>query len=457
MSEMPSHRRRNIMLYVFGALGGLLFGYDTGVISGAILFIEEDFRLNPTMEGVVVSAILVGAMIGAVGCGRLADRLGRRVVLLLAGVVFCVGSLGAAFAPSVWVLALFRVIIGVGVGTASVSVPLYLSEMAPTAIRGSLTSLNQLMITVGILVAYAVDYALAPFEAWRWMLGLGFVPAVVLLVGMYFQPETPRWLVRHDRGEQARAVLAHTRRGEDIDAEIAEIQRLEEVNRQETHGLRTLVSSLVRPMLIVGVGLAALQQLIGINTIIYYAPTTLTKVGLGPVAAVLANVGIGVVNVGFTFVAIWLLDKVGRKPLLLVGNVGMVISLAVLGVVTLLGVSGFAAGVVTLVCLAVFIAFFAATWGPIVWVMLPEIFPLSVRGGAVGVSTFANWAANFVVALTFPIMIATFGIGPVFLGFAGLGVLAFFFVQALVPETKGRSLEDRVRPTREAGGLSRPG
>src|SRR5215210_2451958 len=271
------------LVYLFGALGGLLFGYDTGVISGAILFINEELGLTPFLEGLVVASILLGAAVGAGSAGPLSDKLGRRNLILIAGVLFAVGALGAALAPNVGVLVFFRVVLGLAVGAAALTVPLYLSEVAPTQIRGAISSLNQLNIVFGILFAYIVNALLASAGAWRWMLGLAAIPSLVLLIGMYFLPETPRWLVSQDRDEDARDVLRRSRDEETVEKEIQDIREVEE---QEEGGLRELTASWVRTALVVAIGLAIFQQIIGINTIIYYAPTTLTNVGYGAAAAI---------------------------------------------------------------------------------------------------------------------------------------------------------------------------
>ena len=432
----------NKPIYVFGSLGGLLFGYDTGVISGAILFIREELGLTPFLEGLVVASLLLGAAVGAGTAGPLSDKLGRRNIIIIAAILFSIGAIGAALAPNVGVLVFFRVVLGLGVGSAALIVPLYLSEIAPTQIRGAISSLNQLNIVFGILFAYIVNALLASSGSWRWMLGLAVIPSLVLLIGMFFLPETPRWLVSQDRDEDARDVLRRSRDEETVEKEIQDIREVEE---QEEGGLRELTASWVRPALIVAIGLAVFQQIIGINTIIYYAPTTLTNVGYGAAAAIYANLIIGVVNVGMTFVAIWLIDRVGRKPLLLTGLVGMVLSLTVLGVSSLLlpqpSNPTDPEAIITLLCLAGFIISFAATWGPTVWVMLPEVLPLRVRGTAMGVAIFLHWLANFAVAQTFPVFLASWGPGITFLGYAVIGVLAFLFVGTLVTETKGRSLE----------------
>jgi sugar porter (SP) family MFS transporter len=433
-------------IYFFGALGGLLFGYDTGVISGALLFIPNDFKLSSFLQGAIVAGLLLGAMIGSAFAGRLSDRLGRRKLIIAAAVVFTVGALLAAFAPTVAILIAARFIIGLAVGSAALVVPLYLSEIAPTEVRGAIASLNQLMIVGGILAAFIVNAILASSGNWRLMLGLAAVPSLVLLVGMLFMPETPRYLVHTGEEETAHEVL------EDLPGDERPQERIDEIREVEEHeeggtGLGALWrAKWVQPALLVATGLAVFQQLVGINTIIYYAPTTLTGVGFAKTSAIYANLIIGVINVGMTVLAIRLIDRVGRKPMLYGGVVGMVGSLLVLGIsLSTLPTPhhpGDPAAIITLVCLATFIGSFAATWGPVVWVMIPEVLPLSVRGTAMGVAVFGNWAANFLVSQTFPALLKGLGPGTVFLGYAGLGILAGLFVRVFVTEAKGRSLEE---------------
>jgi sugar porter (SP) family MFS transporter len=454
---MQALRPTGRTIYFFGALGGLLFGYDTGVISGALLFIPNAFKLTPFLKGAIVAGLLLGAMIGAAVAGRLSDRVGRRRLIIMAAIVFTGGALLAAFAPTVWVLIAARFIIGLAVGSAALVVPLYLSEIAPTDVRGAIASLNQMMIVGGILAAFIVNAILASSADWRLMLGLAAVPSVILLVGMVFMPETPRYLVHTGEEETAREVLEDLPGDERPQNRIQEIREVEEEEESDTGGLAGLLrAKWVRPALVVAAGLAVFQQLVGINTIIYYAPTTLTNVGFAKTSAIYANLIIGVINVGMTIIAVKIIDRVGRKPLLYAGVLGMVGSLLVLGIsLSTLPTPhhpGDPAAVITLVCLATFIAAFAATWGPVVWVMLPEVLPLSVRGTAMGVAVFGNWAANFAVSQTFPPLLSGLGPGPVFLGYAGLGVLAGLFVKVFVAETKGRSLEDIEADLRGRGG-----
>jgi MFS transporter, SP family, sugar:H+ symporter len=458
MNALQASGRR---IFFFGALGGLLFGYDTGVISGAILFVKKDFGLSPFMQGAVVAALLLGAMVGAALAGPLSDRLGRRRLIMIAAITFTVGALAAAAAPNAGILVGARFVLGLAVGSAALVVPLYLSEVAPTEIRGAIASLNQLMIVVGILAAFVVNAILASSGDWRLMLGLAAVPSLILLLGMAFMPETPRFLVRTGEEDEAREVLDEVRPDEGRPEEEPErkVQEIREVDeQQEDGGLGLLKARWVRPALVVAIGLAVFQQFIGINTIIYYAPTTLTSVGYGAKGAIYANLAIGVLNVAMTVIAIRIIDRVGRKPMLLGGLVGMVTSLTVLGVsLALLSEPkspGDPAAIITLLCLAGFIVSFAATWGPVVWVMLPEVLPLSVRGTALGVAVCLHWGANFLVSQTFPVMLDKWGAGPVFLGYAVIGVLAFLFVKALVPETKGRSLEEIEADLQRKTGLA---
>lgn len=428
--------------YFFGALGGLLFGYDLGVVAGALLFLKPELHLTSLEVGMVTSSLLVGGMVGALGCGGLTDRFGRRFVVLVSGVLFGVGALGAAVAPGVATIIFFRFVMGLAVGAASVTVPVYLSEIAPARSRGALSGLNQLMISIGILLAYLVNLALSPAEAWRWMFGLGAVPAVLLLVGAWFQPESPRWLLKKGREDDARTVLARSREPAELEAELAEIREVNAAEQRRVEVRALVADARLRRVLLIGVGIAVLQQIIGINTVIYYAPTILKSVGFGDSAAILANAGLGALTVVVTVVMIlWVVDRVGRRRPLMWGAVGMALSMLVLAAMFFSGsFRGGAGGVVSISALALFKVCFSLSWGGMVWIMLGEIFPLRVRGTAMGIATFGNWFGNFLVGLLFPVLLGT-GTGTVFLVFMVLCVVAFGFAYAVVPETKGRSLE----------------
>lgn len=437
-----AHRWR---IYFFGALGGLLFGYDTGVISGALLFITDELGLTDLTQGIVVSSMLVGAIIGAASRGPISDRWGRRRTGIVTAVVFTIGGLGCALATTVPVLVGFRILLGVAVGAASVVVPVYLAEIAPTQHRGRISTLNALMITTGILVAYIINALLAPMHAWRWMVGLSVLPALAMALGLLALPESPRWLLRRGQRAEAVRVLESLRDEHDVQAELGEIEAV--LAREDAQRARSWTQVLRPPVLavtITAVALAALSQLVGINTIIYYAPTTLTDVGFGSSSAIVATVGIGAVNVLMTLVAVWLIDRVGRRRLLVLGGTGMFISLAVLSATSLLlprpdGIGP--VGIITLICLAAFIMCFALSWGSVVWVVISEIFPLQVRGAGVGVATMALWLANLVVSLIFPVLLARVGVGWLFAGFALMCVVAVIVTPTRLTETAGRSLE----------------
>ncbi len=423
------------------AVGGFLFGYDTGVISGALLFIDDEFSLTPFIEGVVVSSILVGAMVGAVGCGPLADRYGRKRAIIAAAVLFSVGALLAAFAPSVSMLVVARVVLGIAVGAASVLVPLFIAEAAPPAIRGRLVSTNQLMITIGILGAYLTNSAFAYPGGWRWMFGLGLVPAVILGVGMFFLPETPRWLVEKGRLDEARAVLGRLRDPETAAAELSDIRNVHDTE-DEKASIRDLAAPWVRPALIAAIGVSVIGQASGINTVIYYAPTIFESTGLGVSASILGTVGIGVVNVIMTLVGMALVDKAGRRMLLMIGFSIMAACLAVLAFVLSSERLADSAGWIAMICLAVYIAAFAVSVGVVVFVLPSEIYPLRIRGSAMSATLLCNWGMNFLVALTFLSLFDALGRSTTFLMYAVICALGWLFAVKLVPETKGRSLEE---------------
>jgi SP family galactose:H+ symporter-like MFS transporter len=422
------------------ALGGLLFGYDTGVISGAILFIKQDFSLSSTLEEVVVSAVLIGAVIGAILGGPIADRLGRRRSLLLAAAIFALGALGTAFSPSVTLLIAGRVVVGVAIGAASFIAPMYISEVSPNKIRGRLVALNQIALTSGIVIAYLVDYALSNVQGWRWMLGLAAIPAMALGVGMIFMPNSPRWLIAKNDNTKANEVLKKIRSQGDVEGELKEIQLS---LQKQTGGWTELKSPLIRPALVVGIGLAIFQQITGINTVIYYAPTIFQYAGFESAsAAILATVGVGVINVLLTVVAMQLLDRVGRRPLLLAGLIGMVISLLVLGVAFWLPTQGQIVGWIAAISLAAYVGSFAIGLGPVFWLLISEIYPLSVRGLAMSIATVANWGSNLIVALTFLTLVGALGRPGVFWLYGLIGMGAWVFAHSLVPETRGKSLEE---------------
>jgi len=446
---MPSYLReasRNpfvLKISLLAALGGLLFGYDTGVISGALLYIKEDLHAGDLAQSWIVAGLLVGAVFGALAGGRLADLISRRWTLLAAGIVYVAAALAAALAQSSGQLVAARMVLGLAVGAASAVVPLYIAEHTPPKIRGGTVSYNQLMITIGILVAYLVDFALRNADQnWRWMLGLGALPGVFLVLGMLFVPYSPRWLMQRGRRDEARDVLRRTRPGEDYEKELEEIESV--LSEERRTGLRALLKPSLRPMLVVGIGLAIVQQVVGVNTVVYFSPTILTYTGLHANDAIAQALSVGITNVVFTIIAVLLLDRVGRRVLLIAGTAGLTVAL-----LTLAAFFAFdwkdSAPWVALVALVLFIASFAIGLGPGFWLLISEIFPLGVRGSAMAVCSVFNWAANFFVSYYFLQLVDGIGKAWTFILYAAMGVVGIVFFLTKVPETKNRSLEEIER------------
>jgi len=421
------------------ALGGLLFGYDTSVISGAMLFLQTDFNISDKQLEFAVGIALAGALVGSGLAGYLTDRWGRRTVLILTGIGFGVFAVLSGLAPGLPTFALARFFVGVCIGIASLVTPLYLAEMSPARVRGALVSLNQLAITVGIMVAYFVDYALASSQNWRWMFITAVFPSLVLLIGMIFLPESPRWLAR--AGFRERALENFHRLGRGAEAE-AELQDVEQVLREETGGFGMLLQPGFRVAVLVGIGLAIFQQITGINTIIYYSPAILRMSGYpSDKAAILAAAIIGVANVLVTIVSILLIDRLGRRFLLLIGTAGMAVSLTLVGI----AFHTESASSVVFYEVIAYIVSFGISLGPVVWLLISEIYPTKIRGKAMSIATLCVWGANWLVAGTFLSLIHAAGRAGTFWIFAAICVAAFFFCLLFVPETKGRSLEDIER------------
>jgi sugar porter (SP) family MFS transporter len=440
-----AHLRGERFVYIaalFAALGGLLFGYDTGVISGALIFIKREFGLTTIAEEIVVSGVLLGATIGAIVGGKAADLFGRRRVLLVTAAIFGIGALASAVAPSPLVLIVSRVGLGLAIGLASTNVPVYLSEVAPPHTRGWVVSLFQLAVTVGIVVAYLTDYAFAGIEeGWRWMLGLAVAPALVFGTGMFFLPETPRWLIRGGHHEVAHRVLLRIREPAYVDVEIEEI-KASLAQQPESGHWTDLLRRQVRPALVVGLGLAVFQQITGINTVIYYAPRILQAAGFNSASgAILATVGVGIVNVAMTIVAMFLVDRAGRRPLLLVGIAGMIVTLSMLGVSFHISNPSEQLAWTAVICLMGYVASFAISLGPIFWLLIAEIYPLKIRGLAEGTAATFNWASNLIISLTFLTLVEKLGASSTFLLYALASVASWLFAYYFVPETKGRTLE----------------
>ena len=441
-----------IFASIIAALAGLLAGFDTGIISGALEFIAKAFQLTTIGKETIVSMVLVGGVIGALLNGVLADSLGRKKMVVLAAILYLFGSIGSALSPDANTLGVFRFILGLAIGGASASAPLYIAEVSPARIRGSLVTLFQLAITIGILGAYFVDLAFTASGNWRYMLGSSFIPAVVLIIGMFGLPNSPRWLIKSGRDEKAKVVLNKIYENDTAEVE-REIKDIKDVISAESEGsFSALFKGPSGFALIIAVGLFIIQQFVGINTVIYYAPIIFKDAGMESAkAAIWATVSVGIVNVLATFIAIWLIDKLGRKPLMYAGLVGMVLALTGLGFAFMSHSDSSEIGTITVVAVWIYIACFAFSFGPIPWLMMTEIFPLSVRGRAVSIATMTSWGCNLIVSFTFLSLLKAIGPSYTFWIYALVGVLGFIFVWKLVPETKGRTLEEIEETLKKKG------
>jgi sugar porter (SP) family MFS transporter len=435
---VDDRRRRTLLRWALSAAtGGFVFGYQLGVIAGTLLFVRRDFGLSEIAQGALVSVMPLGAMAGALVASRLADGLGRRRTLIGVSLVLMAACALSAAAPDAVVLLLARAVIGLGVGAASSTIPLYLSEIAPPDRRGRLVTLNQLMIVSGILASYVVALVFSGSGQWRWMLAAGLLPVATLLAGMLRAPESPAWLDANGETEQARSVILRVASEDVVEDMLDGFRRLREQQRRAL-GVRDLVRSDARPALAIGVGLALAQQLGGISAIVYYAPRIMERTGLSASSSILYSVIVGLVNVGATVLAVGLIDRAGRRPLLLTSLAGMFLSLTLLGLTFELDV-GSAGSWLALICILIYIASFATGMGPIFWVLIAEIFPPQARGAGAGLATAVNWFTNFLVGLLFLPVATAVGQGPTFWIFAVVSALAYGFVRRYVPETKGRT------------------
>lgn len=429
-----------ILISAVAAIGGLLFGFDTAVISGANAYIKTQFQLSAFMEGFFVSSVLIGCAVGALVAGTLSDRFGRKKTMIVTAILFTIGGLGQAIAPELVTMTIFRILCGMGIGMASMLSPMYIAEVSPPKIRGRLVSLQQLAIVTGILIAYMSNSiiahtALANAIKWRFMLGAEVVPAVIYFILLFFVPESPRWLTQSGDSDQAFSILSRIAGPSVAKKEMSDIKKS---LKQEKGKFSELFKPGIRVALIVGVSLAVLQQFVGINTVIYYAPIIFKKTGFGAASALGATVWVGAINFIFTLVAIWLIDKIGRKSLLTYGAIGMGVSLLMIGLLFKLQAFG---GPWILIFILTYIASFAASFGPVVWVLISEIYPNKVRGRAASIATMSNWVSNFVVTLLFPVMLEGLGEPVSFWIFTAWCVVSLIFVIVIVPETKGKSLE----------------
>ncbi|MBB3693518.1 sugar porter family MFS transporter [Sphingomonas sp. BK580] len=447
-------------------IGGFMFGYDSGVINGTQKGLEAAFDLGKLGIGVNVGAILIGSSIGAFSAGRLADRIGRRSVMMLSAALFLFSALLAGAASSSAIFIVARIIGGLGVGAASVISPVYISEVTPAAVRGRLSSVQQVMIITGLTGAFVANFALARyaggstadfwfgFAAWRWMFWLQAIPALVYLLALLIIPESPRYLVAKGHEDRAHAVLTRLFGRAEADRKVGEIRAslAGDHHRPKLSDLIDRGSGKIRPIVWAGIGLAVFQQLVGINVVFYYGATLWEAVGFSEDYALQTNILSGVLSIGACLFTIFTVDRIGRKPLLLVGSAGMAVTLAVVawafstavtdaaGAVSLPGNNG----VIALVAANLYVIFFNASWGPVMWVMLGEMFPNQIRGSGLAVSGFAQWIANAAISVSFPALAVSPGLAVTYTGYAIFAAISFFFVRAMVHETRGRELEDMV-------------
>ncbi len=445
---------------LIATLGGLLFGYDTGVISGALLFMGKELHLTPFTTGLVTSSLLFGAAFGALLSGHLASAAGRKKIILWLAVVFAIGAVGTALAPDVNWMIFFRLVLGVAVGGAAATVPVYIAEMAPANKRGQLVTLQELMIVSGQLLAYisnATFHELWGGEStWRWMLAVATLPAVLLWFGMMFMPDTPRWYAMKGRLAEARRVLERTRRKDDVEWELMEItETLDEQRNLGKPKMCEIMTPWLFKLFMIGIGVAVIQQLTGVNTIMYYAPTVLTSVGMTDNAALFATIANGVVSVLMTFVGIWMLGKIGRRPMTMIGQFGCTACLVFIGAVSYLlpetvnGQPDALRAYMVLAGMLLFLSFQQGALSPVTWLLLSEIFPTRMRGMFMGGAVFSMWIANFLISLFFPMLLSWVGLSGTFFIFAGIGIFGAIFVIKCVPETRNRSLEQIEHYLRE--------
>jgi sugar porter (SP) family MFS transporter len=450
-----------VLLTLVAALGGLLFGYDTAVISGAIGFLTERFDLNEFWTGWTASSALVGCIVGAACAGTISDRLGRRKAMLVAAILFGISAVGSAIPRTLTELIIARILGGIGVGMASMLSPLYIAEVSPARIRGRLVSVNQFAIISGMLVVYFVNYSIERIPddpawnvttGWRWMFGSETLPAIAFLLLLFFVPESPRWLTKQGHSDEALSILTRIGGSRHAQDELTEIS---DAIAHESGSLKQLFMPGMSVVLLIGVALAVLQQVTGINVFLYYAPEIFKSIAGAKIdVALLQTIVVGAVNLTFTIVAIWTVDRIGRKPLMIIGFTGMGLSL--LG----LGLAAYFQRTDTWVLMFIlgYIANFALSVGPVTWVILSEVFPTRIRGRAMAIATVCLWSANYVVSQTFPMMnenpwlVAKFNHAFPFWLYGVLCVVAMVFVVGFVPETKGKSLEEIERSWTPATG-----
>ncbi|WP_050182669.1 sugar porter family MFS transporter [Domibacillus robiginosus] len=448
MSKQNNQKSFLTTIIVISTFGGLLFGYDTGVINGALPFMSEALGLTSFTEGLVASSLLLGAALGAVVGGRLSDYNGRRKNILYLAVFFFIGALGCTLAPNVTAMVIFRFLLGLAVGGASVTVPTYLAEISPAESRGRMVTQNELMIVGGQLLAFVCNAILGNVmsdnvHVWRYMLAIAALPAVFLFIGMIKMPESPRWLLSRGKDDEALAVLRKIRTEEQAQMEFNKIKdTVLDESKVKQAALQDLAVPWIRRIVFLGIGIAVVQQITGVNSIMYYGTEILKDAGFQTEAALIANIANGLISVIAVCVGIVLLGKVRRRPMLLTGLAGTTSSLLLIGIFSNVLEGSSALPYVVLSLTVTFLAFMQGAVAPVTWLMLAEIFPLRLRGMGMGLSVFCLWIANFFIGLTFPVLLESIGLSTTFFFFTALGIAAIAFVKRFLPETKDRTLEE---------------
>ncbi|MFS0663453.1 sugar porter family MFS transporter [Bacillus mojavensis] len=450
MREQRNPRSFLQLIMISATFGGLLFGYDTGVINGALPFMARSDQLNltPVTEGLVTSMLLLGAAFGALLCGKLADRYGRRKMILNLSFLFFLASLGTAFAPNVLTMVIFRFFLGLAVGGASSMVPAFLAEMAPYEKRGRMVTQNELMIVGGQFLAYVFNAILGVAMAdtghvWRYMLILCAIPALILFASMLMVPESPRWLTSKGKKSEALRVLKLIRDEKRAEAEFREIQAAAvKDSNVEKASIKEFTTPWLRRLLLIGIGVAIVNQITGVNSIMYYGTQILQESGFGTKAALIANIGNGLISVIAVIIGIWLVGRVNRRPILMIGLSGTTTALLFIAIFSIVLDGSAALPYIVLSLTVLFLAFMQGCVGPVTWLVIAEIFPQRLRGLGTGISVFFLWILNFIIGFAFPIMLSSAGLSFTFFIFVALGILAIGFVYKFMPETKGRTLEE---------------